>query len=91
MRYKKGESYGIPYRSLIPVSFKNALVAGRCMGTDRQMEASIRVMPGCFITGQAAGTAAALAADSGDVRSVSAKALQKALLDGGAYLREELR
>lgn len=91
MRYKKGESYGIPYRSLIPVSFTNALVAGRCMGCDRQMEASIRVMPGCFITGQAAGTAAALAAEAGNVRSVSAGALQQALLAGGAYLREELR
>lgn len=91
MRYKAGESYGIPYRSLIPVSFKNALVAGRCMGTDRQMEASIRVMPGCFITGQAAGTAAALAADTGDVRSVSARSLHKALLDSGVYLRKELR
>ena len=91
MRYKAGESYGIPYRSLIPVSFKNALVAGRCMGTDRQIEASIRVMPGCFITGQAAGTAAALAADTGDVRSVSARSLHKALLDSGAYLCKELR
>ncbi len=91
MSYKQGESYGIPYRALIPVSFKNALVAGRCMGTDRQMEASVRVMPGCYITGQAAGTAAALAAESGDVRAVSASALQKALVRGGAYLREELR
>ena len=90
MRYKAGESYGIPYRSLIPVSFQNALVAGRCMGCDRQMEASIRVMPGCFITGQAAGTAAARAADEGDVRSVSAKSLQQALKENGAYLRENL-
>ena len=91
MRYKDGESYGIPFRSLIPVSFTNALVAGRCVGTDRQMEASIRVMPGCFITGQAAGTAAALAADSHEVRSVDARTLQQALLKGGAYLRKELR
>lgn len=92
LHYEKGESYGIPYRSLIPVSFDNVLTAGRCMGTDRQMEASIRVMPGCFITGQAAGTAAAMACDgSGNVRGVDVKALQKALLDGGAYLREELR
>ena len=90
MRYKDGESYGIPYRSLIPVSFKNALVACRCMGTDRQMEASIRVMPGCFITGQAAGTAAALAAEVEDVRAVPAHALQQALRFGGAYLRESL-
>ena len=90
MRYKAGESYGIPYRSLIPVSFSNALVAGRCMGTDRQMEASIRVMPGCYITGQAAGTAAALAADKNDVRAVDPAALQQALQAGGAYLRPEL-
>ncbi len=91
MRYQPGESYGIPYRSLIPVSFKNALVAGRCIGADRSMQASIRVMPGCFITGQAAGTAAALAVESGDVRAVQVKALQQALVMGGAYLREELR
>ena len=85
-KYTKGESYGIPYRSLIPRSFDNALVAGRCMGTDQKMQASIRVMPGCFITGQAAGTAAALAAASGEVRRVDYTALAKALLGLGAYL-----
>ncbi len=91
LRYSKGESYGIPYRSLIPVSFDNVLTAGRCMGTDRQMEASIRVMPGCYITGQAAGTAAALAVDAADVRRVSPHALQVELTKAGAYLRDELR
>lgn len=92
LRYGKGESYGIPYRSLIPVSFDNVLTAGRCMGTDRQMEASIRVMPGCYITGQAAGTAAALAVDNrGEVRRVSPLALQFELVKAGAYMRRELR
>lgn len=86
LRYKNGESYGIPYRCLIPVSFKNALVAGRCIGTDRQMQASIKVMPGCFITGQAAGTAAALACEEQDVRKISIKELQQSLVKGGAYL-----
>lgn len=91
LHYEKGESYGIPYRSLIPVSFDNVLTAGRCMGTDRQMEASIRVMPGCYITGQAAGTAAAMAVSAGgNVRGVDVKELQRILLEGGAYLREEL-
>ena len=85
-RYKKGESYGIPYRSLIPISFDNALVAGRCMGTDQKMQASIRVMPGCFITGQAAGAAAALAKNAGDVRSVNFRDLADALLSLGAYI-----
>ena len=86
LRYKKGESYGIPYRSLVPKSFSNALVAGRCMGTDRKMQASVRVMPGCFITGQAAGTAAALAVDSGDVRTVKPDELRARLSAAGAYL-----
>ena len=91
MKYASGESYGIPLRSLIPKSFTNAFTAGRCMGTDRQMEASIRVMPGCYITGQAAGTAAAMAVVSGNARAVRAADLQKILWKEGAYMRTELR
>ncbi|MBQ8509495.1 MAG: FAD-dependent oxidoreductase [Clostridia bacterium] len=87
LHYKRGESYGIPYRSLIPVSFSNLLIAGRCIGTDRQMQASVRVMPGCFITGQAAGTAAALSCGcGGDVRGVKIPALHESLRKLGAYL-----
>lgn len=59
-RHKDGESYSIPYGCLIPQNTRNLLVAGRCVGTDRAMQASIRVIPGCYITGQAAGIAAAL-------------------------------
>ena len=87
LRYEAGESYGIPYRSLIPVSFSNVLVAGRCMGTDRSMQASVRVMPGCFITGQAAGVAAALATETGDVRAVDYIDLRAELKRIGAYLK----
>ena len=86
LHYAKGESYGIPYRSLVPVSFKNVLVAGRCMGTDTKMQASIRVMPGCFITGQAAGIAAALATETLDTRRINVKELQSRLKKLGAYL-----
>lgn len=87
LRYKKGESYGIPYRCLIPVSFRNVLVAGRCIGADRQMQASVRVMPGCFITGQAAGVAASLACETEDVRKISVKKLQENLVKLGAYIQ----
>ena len=86
LRYAKGESYGIPLRSLIPVSFSNVLVAGRCIGTDQKMQASIRVMPGCFITGQAAGVAAALAVDTLNTRKINVKEVQKRLKELGAYL-----
>jgi hypothetical protein len=87
LRYGKGESYGIPYRSLAPRNLHNVLVAGRCVSTDRFLQASIRVMPGCYITGQAAGVAAAMAAASnGDVRQVSVADLQNRLRSAGAFV-----
>ena len=63
--YQPGETYGIPYRVLLPQKLHNVLVCGRCVSTDRHMHASIRVIPGCYITGQAAGIAAALASSRG--------------------------
>lgn len=60
LRYKRGESYGVPYRTLLPQGVENLLVAGRCVSCDREIQSSIRVVPGCFITGQAAGAAAAM-------------------------------
>jgi hypothetical protein len=87
MRLGKGESYGIPYRVLTPKGLDNTLVAGRCVSTDRQMQASIRVMPGCYITGQAAGVAAAMAAQSdADTRGISVPDLQSRLKAAGAYV-----
>jgi hypothetical protein len=44
-------------------------------------------MPGCFITGQAAGVAAALAAaGNGDTRAVTVPELQRRLKALGAFL-----
>lgn len=86
-RYSQGESYGIPYRTLTPKGFSNLLVAGRCISADRHMQSSVRVMPGCYITGQAAGAAAALcAADGSDVHNADVRKIQSALLEIGAYL-----
>lgn len=57
------------------------------MSTDRYMQSSIRVMPGCFITGQAIGVAAAIAAERDcDTRSVPVNELQRRLKQTGAYL-----
>ena len=86
MKYKHGESYGIPYRSLCPVGINNLLVAGRCIGTDRSMEATVRVMPACFMTGQAAGTAAAMATELGDTRRVDSAVLRERLIKDGALI-----
>jgi len=87
LRYKKGESYGIPYRSLLPQRLENVLVAGRCMSADRMVHGSIRVMPGCFITGQAAGVAAAMSAESNTApRQIDVAKLQQRLKALGGYL-----
>jgi len=83
---QRGESYGIPYRCLTVKGVENLLVAGKCISTDHAMQASVRVMPGCFITGQAAGCAAALAGDEGIVRNVNINVLQNTLIGLGAYL-----
>ncbi|MCL1794702.1 MAG: FAD-dependent oxidoreductase [Oscillospiraceae bacterium] len=86
-RYASGESYGIPYRILTPKDLCNVLVAGRCVSSDRYIQGSIRVMPGCFITGQAAGAAASAAiSNNTHTRGFDVKALQKKLKDIGAYL-----
>ena len=66
---------------------ENLLVAGRCISTSREMNGSTRVMPCCFITGMAAGAAAAFSKDS-NVRAVSVSSLRRELRKRGAYLPE---
>lgn len=86
-RYKKGENYGVPYRILVPEVMDNLLMAGRCVSTDRAMQSSIRVMPGCYITGQAAGVSAALCAKEGSSpKDADVHTIQSILVDMGMYL-----
>ena len=86
--YEKGESHGIPYRCLTPCGLRNVLVAGRCISTDHTVQASTRVMPVCLATGEAAGLAAALAAQQTepDVHAVDTDQLRARLRREGAYL-----
>lgn len=87
LRLAPGESYGIPFRVLTPVGLRNVLSAGRCVSADRAVLGSLRVIPGAFITGQAAGTAAAMvAADGGDAHALPVAALQERLAALGAWL-----
>jgi hypothetical protein len=53
--------YHIPLRALIPVSFDNALVAGRGISATHTAFGALRIMPQAMAMGQAAGVAAALA------------------------------
>jgi len=88
LNYGPGESHGIPYRCLTPKGLRNVLVAGRSISCDRPVQASIRVMPVCLATGEAAGMAAAHAVQShgGDVHAVDTARLRSRLLAEGAYL-----
>ncbi len=54
-------AYDIPYRCLVPRTIEQLLVAGRCISGTHEAHASYRVKGPCLATGQAAGTAAALA------------------------------
>ncbi len=86
-KYKDGESYSIPYRALLPKGLKNILAAGRTISADRAMHGSFRVMPCCYATGEAAGTAAALCSKEDKLfRQVDVKQLQDTLRRQGAYV-----
>jgi hypothetical protein len=83
--YKKGETHGIPYRTLTPKGLTNVLVAGRPISTDSMAFGALRVMPPCLVTGEAAGLAAALAAKQSvhDVHQVDVQQLRKRLKEEG--------
>ena len=82
-----GVSYQVPYRSLRPRGVSNLLVAGRCVSADHDALASVRVMGPSVALGEAAGTAAALAARDGrPVADVDVDELQNGLVARGALL-----
>ena len=62
---------GIPLRCLKPLGMSRIFVAGRCISSDHEAQASIRVMGTCFVTGEAAGIAAAAARGSRQGSSAS--------------------
>lgn len=88
-RYEKGESHGIPYRCLTPQKLNNVLVAGRCISTDEYAYGSLRVMPACLVTGEAAGVAAALASKNKyhNVHHINVQYLRKRLKEEGQDIR----
>jgi FAD dependent oxidoreductase len=86
-----GEAVGIPYRTLLVRDAANVLVAGRCFSATHDAHASVRSMAQCMAMGQAAGTAAALAATAGyDPRDIEIAALRDQLRGDGAILELEL-
>ena len=73
-----------PYRALVPKEVEGLLTAGRSFSSDPFANNMANLIPHCVATGQAAGTAAALAVKAKiEPRKVDYKALQKALKSQG--------
>jgi glycine/D-amino acid oxidase-like deaminating enzyme len=84
---KYGALYWIPFRSLIAPPYANLLAAGRCISVDHRTHHATKEIPACMATGQAAGTAAALAVSAGEpLKSLDRTILQDRLRSQGAIL-----
>jgi hypothetical protein len=74
-----GRYFHVPYRALVPKGVGNLLVAGRSIGGDKISHAATRNMMCCAVSGQGAGTAAAVSVKTGraldqiDVAAVQAE------------------
>ena len=88
---QKFANVSVPYRALVPRDLDNLLAPGRHMSCDPQSQAFMREIPQCWLTGQAAGVAAALAvASKCGVHGVDVAAVQAELHRQGAYLQADL-
>src|SRR6266849_6648008 len=77
----------LPYRMLTPEAIDNLLVAGRCASMTHDGQSAARVTGGCFVMGQAAGTAAALSLQTGcSLYDLNTRALKERLSDQGVFL-----
>jgi hypothetical protein len=86
-----GQVVGIPFGTLVARDAGNVLVAGRCFSATHDAHASVRSMGQCMAMGQAAGTAAALAAAGRlDPRELPFSRLRAALAGAGAVLDPDL-
>ncbi len=81
----RGRDYFTPYRSLLPRRLEGLIVAGRCYSATAVAQRTSREIGPCIVMGQAAGSAAALALESGRrLRDVDVPVLQQRLRRAGA-------
>ncbi len=84
---KPTDIYEVSWRTLVRTGFPNLVAVGRCASAEGRGWDVLRVIPPAILTGQAAGTAAALALDSGlppDLPTMNIDALQQALEAAGS-------
>lgn len=82
----------IPYGCFLPEGIEGLVVVGRCISADHIATSGIRKMESVFQTGQAGGTAAALAAlDNVPLRQLSIDRIRTALKKSGFRVGQEDR
>lgn len=88
-RFPPGRGYHqIPFGAMVPQGIDNLLVAGRCASTTPEGQSSMRVTGPCFVMGEAAGTAAAMATKSGaSLLDPPFESLQNKLEKHGVFLK----
>ena len=84
---KRGPVYEVPFRALYSATVKNLITAGRCTCVNETLWDVMRVIPCCAVTGEAAGTAAAI---TDDFSTLNVKALQNKLMARCCAAREGL-
>jgi hypothetical protein len=83
---KRGPIYEVPFRTLYNGEMKNLITAGRCTSVDQTLWDVMRVIPCCAVTGQAAGTAAAM---TDDFSNLDVSKLQEKLRASSVVLHEK--
>ena len=83
---KRGPVYEVPFRTLYSAKIKNLIAAGRCTSVTDSMWDIMRVIPCCAVTGQAAGTAAAM---TDDFTTLDVAQLQAVLTKNGVVIHEK--
>ena len=84
---KPGVVYEIPYRTLISPAMSNVITAGRSLSATGDAWVYTKVIPGCAVTGEAAGLAAAIAvANDCGLAEIDVKILQQDILNAGGIL-----
>ncbi|MDR3310083.1 MAG: FAD-dependent oxidoreductase [Oscillospiraceae bacterium] len=80
---RRGPVFELPFGALYSPEVTNLLAAGRCISVTDAMWDVTRVIPPCAVTGEAAGTAAAL---TDDFPSLDVQGLQRRLAQNGVKL-----
>lgn len=87
VRVPEGDFYEIPYGCIVAKDVDNLLVGGRPISVDHAVHSSMRVMPPACSVGQAAGMAAAMAAQTGvKPADLDGREVRKRLVEKGANL-----